>query len=86
MGGAIPVAVTAVGAAAGAGAGAAATGRDSDGDDKKGGEPTDEDACQDEADEDANSEGPVDKGMRTGPNRCPECKRRGERYCRHMQE
>jgi hypothetical protein len=82
MGGAIPAAVTAVGAAAGA----AAAGTSSDGEDKKEGNPIDEDAGQDEAGEDANREGPFDEGNRTGRNRCPECKRRGERYCRHTQE
>ena len=86
MGGAVPVAVMAVGAGVGAGAGAAAAGEDSDGEDQKEGNPTDEDASQDEAGEDVNREGPVEKGIRTGRNRCPECKRQGERYCRHAQE
>jgi hypothetical protein len=84
MGGGIPAAVTAVSAAVGAGA-AVAAGRGSDGEDHEG-NPTDEDAGQDEAGEDANDKGPVDGGIRTGRNRCPECRRRGERYCRHAQE
>jgi hypothetical protein len=91
MGGAIPVAVTAVGAGVGAGVGTAAAGTGSDGEDPKEGNPTDEDAGQDEPGQDgtpidANGEGPVDEGIRTGRNRCPECRRRGERYCRHTQE
>jgi hypothetical protein len=91
MGGAIPVAVTAVGACLGAGVGTAAAGTGSGGEDPKEGDPTDEGASQDGASEDgtpvgANGEGPVNEGIRTGRNRCPECRRRGERYCRHTQE
>ncbi len=89
MGGAIPVAVTAVGAGLGATVGTAAAG--SDGEGPKGGGPTDEDAGQDEAGEDgtpvdANGKGPIDEGVRMGRNRCPECRRRRERYCKHAQE
>ena len=89
MGGAIPVAVTAVGAGVGAAVGTAAAG--SDGKSKKEGDPTDEDAAKTEAGEDGtrvdvNGENPVDEGVRTGRNRCLECRRRGERYCRHAQE
>jgi hypothetical protein len=88
MGGAIPVAVTAVGAGLGAGAGAAGAGS---GGGPKEGDPADEDASKDEAGTDgtpvdAKGEGPVEEGIRTGRNRCPECRRRGERYCRHAQE
>jgi hypothetical protein len=91
MGGAIPVAITALGAGLGAGVGTAAAGTGSDGEDSKERDPTDEDAGQDKAGEDgtpvnANGEGLVDAGIRTGRNRCPECRRRRERYCRHAQE
>ena len=79
MGGAIPIAITAVGAGLGAGVGTAAAGTGSDGE---------EGASQDEAGEDgtpvnANGEGPVDVGIHTGRNRCPECRRRCEQYCWH---
>jgi hypothetical protein len=86
MGGAIPVVVTAVGAGMGATAGTAAAG--SDGEGSKKGDPTDNDAGQDEdgTPVDANGKGPADEGVRTGRNRCPECRRRRERYCRHAQE
>ena len=86
MGGAIPVAVTAVGAGVGVAAAAAGTG--SDGEDEKEGDPMDEDAGQNESGGEANGEGPVDESIRTGRNRCPECRRQGERYCRlgHTQE
>ena len=89
MGGAIPVAVTAVGAGLGAGMGAAGAG--SGGEGPKEGDPTDKDAGKGEAGPDgtpvdANDEGPIDEGVRTGRNRCPECRRQGERYCRHAQE
>jgi hypothetical protein len=76
MGGAIPVAVTAVGAGAGVGTATAGTG--SDGEDPKEGDPTDEDASQDKAGQDgtpvdANGEGgPVYEDIRTGRNRCPD--------------
>ncbi len=88
MGGAIPIADTTVGAGLGAGVGAAAAGSDGEG---PKGDPTDEDAGRDEAGKDgtpvdANGEGPVDEGVRTGRNRCPECRRRRERYCKHAQE
>jgi len=91
MGGAIPVAVTAVGACLGAGVGATAAGAVPGGQDPKEGNSTDGGTSQDEAGEDgtpgdANGEGPVDEGIRTGRSRCPECSRRGERYCRHAQE
>jgi hypothetical protein len=89
MGGAIPTVVTALGAGLGAGMGAAA-GTDSDGEDPEEGGPTDQDAGQSEAGEDgtavdANDKVPVDEGVRTGRNRCPECRRQRERYCRHAQ-
>ena len=82
MGGAIPIAITAVGAGLGAGVGTAAAGTGSDGE---------EGAGQDEAGEDgtpgnANCEGPADEGIHTGRNRCPECRRRRELYCKHAQE
>lgn len=86
MGGGIPVAVTAVGAGLGAAAGA---GAGSGSGDSKEGDQTDEGASQEKAGEDpvdANSEGPVGEGVRTGHNRCPECRRRDERYCKHAQE
>jgi hypothetical protein len=91
MGGAIPVAVTAAGAVLGAGVGTAAAGAGSGGRGPKEGDPTDKDAGKDEAGPDitpvdANGEGPVDEGVRMGRNRCAECRRRGERYCRHAQE
>ncbi|KAF8504842.1 hypothetical protein F5888DRAFT_1799486 [Russula emetica] len=70
MGGAIPVAVAAVGAGLGAGVGTVAAGTGSYGKDPKERDQTDEDAGQDEAGEDgtavdANGEGPVDGGFRT---------------------
>ena len=91
MGGAIPVAVTAVGAGLGAGVGAAAAGAGSGGGDPNERDPIDEDASQDGAGPngtpiDVNGEGLVDGGVRTGRNRCPECRRRGEHHCRHAQE
>ena len=86
MGGAIPVAITAVGAGVGAGAAAAAAGTGSDGEDQNDGDPSGEDAGKDEAGEYANGEGPTDEGVRTGRNRCPECRRQGQRYCRHAQD
>jgi hypothetical protein len=91
MGGAIPAGITAIGACLGAVVGTAAGGTGSDGKKPKEGDPTDEDAGQDEAGQDgtpvdANGKGPVDEGIRTGRNRCPECRRRRERYCRHAQE
>jgi hypothetical protein len=91
MGGAVPAVLTAVGAGLGAAGAGAAAGAGSDGKDSKEGDSTDEDAGQDEAGKDGtsvdtNGEGPVDEGIRTGRNRCPECRRQRERYCRHAQE
>lgn len=88
MGGAIPVAVTAVGVGLGTRVGTAVAGAGEDPNER---DPRDEAASQDGAGPngtpvDANGEGLVDGGIRTGRNRCPECRRRYERHCRHAQE
>lgn len=84
MGGAIPAAITAVGAGLGAGVGTAAAGAIPDDEDQKEEESNDKDATgEDGADEDG---APGDGGegiARTGRNRCRDCKRRRERYCWH---
>jgi hypothetical protein len=81
-GGTIPVAVSAIGTGLGVGAGIAGAGIGSDGEDKEG-DQNDEGAGQDETGEDAKDEDLIGEGNRRGGHRCPECKRRGERYCRH---
>jgi hypothetical protein len=91
MGGAIPVAVTAVGASLGAGVGTAAAGTGSDGEEPKEGDPTDKDASQDEAGQDGTrtdtlANWDLANRVYARRNRCPECRRRRERYCKHTQE
>jgi hypothetical protein len=84
MGGAIPAIVTAFGATAGAGLGTAAAGVGRGGENPKEKGPADENATgQDAADEDGSSVDAGEGAARTGLNRCPRCRHRGERYCRH---
>lgn len=95
MGGAVPAVVTLIGgglgATAGAAAGAGPDGEDATGEGAAGAGPDDDDAAGGgAAGEDATSEDAtgttVDTGegpARTGRNRCRECRRKGERYCRH---
>jgi hypothetical protein len=84
MGGAVPAVITAVGAGLSAGVGTLAAGMRRGGKGPKEGRSTDKDATgEDAADEDGTSVDAGEGATRTGLNRCSECKRRDERYCRH---